>query len=296
MAGEVLAFQEAGEGRPRVGAGEFFAQRAVAGDDEAGAGPGGADGLPGAEKQRVVFFGGEAADVDEHRVVGTRAPGGAQGGIAFGGGEEVGVHAAREQAHAAKAVARELGVELVGRRQGDAGAVVEPAQVGEGGAGEKRETVVARVAVEVGVKGGGQRDAQRVGGGEGGPAQRALGGDVHDIGPAAAPGAQQGPARGQAEAQHGVAGDGHARVQDLAVGAVGHEDVGAALARAVHGDLDAAAGEAGGELPERHGDAVDLGREGFGDEGEFHACDGDSSCVGGYAMAKPGAAPLITFS
>lgn len=66
------------------------------------------------------------------------------------------------------------------------------------------------------------------------------------------------------------------------------------LAGAVDGDGKATPGEAGGELPEGHGDAVDLGWEGFGDEGEFHACEGRSSGVVGYAMAKPEGDAAIT--
>lgn len=68
------------------------------------------------------------------------------------------------------------------------------------------------------------------------------------------------------------------------------------LAGAVDGDLDAAAGKAGGKLPEGHGDTVDLGREGFGDEGDFHACGGNSSCVGGYATESRAARPFITMA
>jgi tRNA dimethylallyltransferase len=48
------------------------------------------------------------------------------------------------------------------------------------------------------------------------------------------------------------------------------------------------------ELREGHGGAVDLGRKGFGDEGEFHACDGNSCCGSGYATASRGAGPFIT--
>jgi hypothetical protein len=47
-------------------------------------------------------------------------------------------------------------------------------------------------------------------------------------------------------------------------------------------------------VPEGHGDAVDLGRKGFGDEGEFHACGRVSSCVLGYAIANPSRSVPIT--
>lgn len=145
--------------------------------------------------------------------------------------------------------------------------------------------------MKVGVEGGRKRDAEGIGGGQGGPAEGALGSDVDHVGSLGTPGAEQGAAGGQAQAEHGIAGDGEAGVELLGEGGRRcrgrrRASVGG-LARSVDGDAKATPGKAGGELSEGHGDAVDLGWEGFGDEGEFHACEGRSSCVVGYAMAKP---------
>ena len=98
--------------------------------------------------------------------------------------------------------------------------------------------------------------------------QGALGGDVHDIGPFGAPGAEQAAAGGQAGAEQRVARDGHAGVENLGEGsrAGGVGGVfGLALAGAVHGDGEAPLRQAGGEMAEGHGDAIDLGWEGFCD-------------------------------
>ena len=151
---------------------------------------------------------------------------------------------------------------------------MKPAQVSEGGAGEKVETVMLRVAVEVGVETGGERDAQRVGGGKRGPAQGTLGGDMHDIGAINAPRPQQGAAHRQPEPEHGIAGDGQTRVEHLVKRSADMRRVGLILPRAVDDHAEPALGETGGEVAQGHGDAVDLWRESFGDEREFQLAVG----------------------
>ena len=66
--------------------------------------------------------------------------------------ENLGVYAAGKQAHAVETVAGEFVVERGGGRERDPGAIMKVSQIGERGPGEERETVVAAVAVKIGVE------------------------------------------------------------------------------------------------------------------------------------------------
>lgn len=112
---------------------------------------------------------------------------------------------------------------------------MKPAQVGEDGAGGKGCAVVTAVGVKVGVKTGAEREAKGIGGGEGGPAERALGGDVHEVRARGAPLAQETTAGGQAGAEETIAGDWHAGGEILDVEAVGARCIQFSLTRAVEG-------------------------------------------------------------
>ena len=232
---------------------------------------GGADAGERVEEERVVFLGGETADVDDGGGLGGDAPRLAEGLVAEGGVEDGGIYAAGEQAHALETVGGELGVEFGGGREGDARAVVKVAEVGEGGTGEKGEAVVFGVAVEVGVETGGERESEFIGGGERGVAEGAFGGDVDEIGAGGAPGFEETAADGETAAQERVARNGEAGAEQLVVKAVGAREIGRVLTRTDDGDAVSAEGETLDEMGEGHGHAVDLGREGFGDEGDVHA-------------------------
>lgn len=274
VAGEIVAGDEAGKNPPGKLALERGAERAVADEDAAQAGFGGAHGREGAEKERIVFLGGHAAGVD-HDGIGRRgAPRSAQGEGAQGGAELGGVNAAREDGEIAEAELGEFGAELAGRREGAARAVVNVAEPRERDALERADAVVAGIGVEVGVKAGGDGEAEGAGGGDGGGAERTFRGDVDEIGAIRAPALAQRAAGREAETEHGITGERETgQGDDLVFGmSVGGREI--VAAGAIDGDLMATPAEFAGDHAKRHRDAVDFRREGFGDEGEFHKMRG----------------------
>ena len=198
-AGEAGAvFERNGAGEMGVGHGtlEIAADGAVSGNDELSVWIRGADGFVGTGEQLVVFFGGEAADVYDDGIVWLGAPALAEGSVAPGGVEGGEAYAAAEYVHVAEALGGELVGELSGGGHGAASLVVYPAEEGEDGTGDPGGVVVLAVAMEVGVEGGGDGDAEDSGGADGGEAERAFGGDVDDVGPVAAPGVDEAVAAG----------------------------------------------------------------------------------------------------
>ena len=113
------------------------------------------------------------------------------------------------------------------------------------------------------------RNAQPAGRGDGGGPERALRGDMDEVGAVERPEFSQAVGGGQAEAELRITWDGNARQADLAAGqALGHTEARrfVPLARANDGEAVPALGEAVNEPAQRHGDAVDFGRVGFGYE------------------------------
>ncbi len=213
-----------------------------------------------------VFLRRDAPDVERHGIVRPRAPPRAQGLAAFRRIEERGIDAARHHAESAKTRRRQLRHHLPGGRQGQARAVVKPAEVGERGVPQRRHAVVPAIGVEVGVKARGHGPARPRRRRHRRQPQRPLGGDVHHVGPPGPPPRLQAPHHRQADAQRVVERDRHA----------GHQKILrarrlAALARPRHLHLMPASAQADDEAAERHRHAVDLGRIGLGDERELHA-------------------------
>ena len=138
---------------------------------------------------------------------------------------------------------------------------------------ECAETVGAGVGVEVGVKTGRDGNTKGVGGGDSGGPERALGGDVDQIRAIGAPCAAQRGTGGQTEAEKRITGNGHSRHRHHAVLRVVAGGRKIIPAGPVNGDGVTPAAELAGDHPERHRHAVHFGREGFGDEGEFHVFD-----------------------
>ena len=209
------------------------------------------------------------------------------------------VDAARPQRAVAEAGGLEAAHQVGAGHHGDAGAVVERAQPALDRAAQHADAVVPGVVVEVGVVAGGQRYAQRPRRRHRRAAERALGGDVDDVGPARAPAPHQHRARGQAEAQRAIAGDGQAGADQLGdAGMGGRERPGRArrLVRPHHLHLVPAPGEALDQARQRHRHAVDLGRPGLGHQrdgerlgeglgigGQVHGCrcpDPAPACAG----------------
>ena len=128
--------------------------------------------------------------------------------------------------------------------------------------------VVAAVAVKIGVKAGDDRNAEPAGDAEGTPAEGAFSGDVDAVRRVFPPESAEDTVCGEAEAEFGVAGNGDARDSTEEMGCL-RSPRAVRTGRGDDGDLDASLVEAGDEAPEGHGDPVDFGWEGFGDQRQF---------------------------
>jgi hypothetical protein len=231
-----------------------------------------------AEEQLVVFLRRDPADVDDDGIGRSRAPGLPEPRVASRGGEELHIHAAGQEPDVFVACALESAGEFPCRHEGARGAIVHAPQPRGHQSGQPAETVVPGVLVEVGVETGGDRNPELAGGGDGGGAQGAFRRHVHEVGAFPPPDLQQPEARRQADADLRVPGHGDSRQADLPAG----EPVGDAearrfvpLSRPDDRDLVAPGGESVDQPPERHGDAIDLGGVGFGDEGQVHVSAGE---------------------
>jgi len=180
----------------------------------------------------------------------------------------VGVDAAPDHLHVTKAARDELGAQVFGGHHGREGAVVELAQVGHDRFAQPAHAVVPAVGIEVGAKVRGQRQFQLVRGLQRRPAQRALGGDVHDVGSAQRPQLGQRRFGRQAHLQVRVAWDRQAAQQHFveALAAVGL--VIGLLARAYQLQVVAAVAQAFDDASDRQRHTVDFGRVGLGDDGD----------------------------
>ena len=226
------------------------------------------------EEQVVVFFHGQAADVQEHGVVRARPPRGAKRKMAALGPELARVDPPGKQGKVVEAHGRQLGAKLHGWDKCHQGAVVHPPQPGQGRTAQRRPAVQAGVGVEVRVEAGGDRYPEPACCAHGGSPQRSLRGHVDDVGAGGAPAAGEIAPSGQSQAQHGVSRDGKARHCDLGeLRLPGHPGK-ITEAGPVYRHFMPPAAELAGDHPERHCDAVDLWRKGFGDKGNFHKAGG----------------------
>ncbi len=270
--GEVLAAPRPGEDRLGTACLQFAPVRTVAHQHQPGARRAPAR-LRESGKQRVqILFRREAAHVQQHRVVRRRTPARAQFLAAPRRIEQPGIHAARDHAQAVETERGQLGAHGFGGHHGAQAAVVELAQVGEDRLAQPADAVVAAVGVEIGAEIGNRRDPELERGAQGGPAQRTLGDDVHDVGTAVGPELLQRALRGQAHLQVRVARDRHTAHQHFlvvtvcagAIGAVRRSALGALLPGADQLDLVVALAQPFDEARRGQRHAVDLRRVGFG--------------------------------
>ena len=180
--------------------------------------------------------------------------------------EQCRIHAARDHENVLVPLEFQL---LLQRNRGYQRArclVVEMAQVGGDGLLQQADTVVLRVAVEIGVEIRAHRNVQLARGRQGGPAQRAFGGDVHDVGPVQLPQARQQALGGQAGFQFGVTGYGHAGHERFRIAVLICRHVLLELARTDHVDAVLALAQTLHHAADGDGDAVHFGQVGFGDQ------------------------------
>ena len=271
MAGEVLARNEAGEDAFGMRRLQRRPQRTVADEDEPQAGIGTRAWRRRRGRAADSFFPPPAGRHGARRPRRWRRPSAARSAGERCAGENWRVSTPRESTPEPGEAGRgEFAAQLHGRREGAKRAIVHVAQPGEGEPAQRREPIMAGIDMKVGVEARRDRQAQRPRGGDGGGAERALRGDVHEIGTIGAPALFQPAPRGQAEpeqrvARDGQAGQGHSRNSRLAavVRQIGPP-------RPVDRHRVTPAAEFAGDDAKGHRHAVDLGREGFGDDGELH--------------------------
>ncbi len=177
-----LAEVGAAEDRVRAPGLPAGALGAVPHQDQAAGGVRFAHGVVRAKHQGQVLFGGQAPDIQRHRLVLGGPPARAQGRVAARGMKLPGVDPAADDLDVLVTVAQQLAADARGRHQGDGSLVVEFSQVGDDGAAQQAESGVAAVAVKVGVEVARHRQAQLVGRRQRRPAERAFGGDLHHVG------------------------------------------------------------------------------------------------------------------
>ncbi len=140
------------------------------------------------------------------------------------------------------------------------------AQVGGDGFFQQSDAVMCGVAVEVGVEICAHRNGELACRRQGRPAQRAFGGDVHDVRAILPPQAQQQAFGGQSRFQFGVTGNRHTGDQRFFVAVFFRRHIQFELARADQVDAVIAPAQAVHHAAEGDGDAIDLGQVGFGDQ------------------------------
>ena len=181
MAREIFVAAHAGEVNPGILLFESGAQWPIAHNHETGRWHFFADRHKRADRQRDVFFRGDATDKKEHGCVGGGIPFRTQAVVAVIGMKSFGVHPASEQVGVLDAFIFEHFDYLHARCHRRTGPAVDVAQITHRRWLEALEFVLLHVLMEVGVKSGGHRDSQSVGDTHGGNSQRAFGRNVNDI-------------------------------------------------------------------------------------------------------------------
>ncbi len=215
----------------------------------------------GADGKFEIFFRSDASDDDDDGGFGAGVPACAEVVAAFFRGEEFGIDAATHEVDVAEAFGLEFFDDADGGGEGAIGSTVEALQVGHGEGLQAAEAVAFHVFVEIGVKAGGDGDAECFGGFDGGFSKGAFGGDVDGIRAAFEPAFAEFERFGQADADFAVAGERE-----------GGGDGFSAFALASADDVDAVAAlaEAIREASESHGHTVDVRGEGIGHDVDFH--------------------------
>ncbi len=264
VGGEIFPRAHPGEhrlGMPRLQPG---ALGTVAHQHQLHAGIGRPHALPGLHHPGQVLLGSETPHVQGHGIVLRHAPGATQLGTAAGGGEEGRVHPPGHHDEVTVTMGLELPQQTLRGHHGAQGFVMELAQVRRHRGAQEAQAVMAGIGVEIGVEVRRHGDAQLQGGVEGGPAQRALGRHVHEVGPLHLPQPRQGGLGGQPHLQALVARDGHPGLEHLLETRGPVRLVGGALARADELDVVLAGVHGAHHALQGHGHAVDLGRVGLG--------------------------------
>ena len=251
--------------------GKFFlqpaAERTVTDGHHAGRRRAHPHGLEGAHRKGHVLLRREPPDVQEHRSLVGGAPSGAQLRRAALRREQLGVDAAAHDRQALEPAVAELLPHGPGGREGELRLVVKAPQIVVDHRRQPAEPVIAAVLVEIRAEIRGHRNARCLRGPQRGPAQRTLGGHVHELRLGQGEACLQRAARGQADAQVGVHRD-RAPQRAQLLRAVQRRL--ARLAGADQFDLMAALAEvANGSLHgQRH--AVEFGRIRLGHIGNAH--------------------------
>jgi len=208
-----------------------------------------------------VLFRGEAADVKAGHTVFRQTPTLAHGGIASAGMKQSGINAASHRTHVGNAARAQRGGQFRRRHEGGLAAPVQRVEPAGDRGHQPCQAVVAAVLIEVRVIAGGERQLAGARGADGGPAERAFGDHMHQVGALAIHQPAQAPPGRQAQAQAGVIGNGQAGHSP----GVGSDAV-VLLPRPHQADPVAARAQTVHQALRGHRDAVDFRWVGFGDE------------------------------
>ncbi len=225
-------------------------------------------------RQRKILLRRDTSHVNHHRILRPHAPRRPQLFAALRRRKQFSVHSACQHGEPLKAIRRELLLQIGRRHHRAPRAVVKPPHIPQREIAPKPQSVVSAILVEVCMKTRRDRQPQQVRRAQSSESERSLGRDMHHIRPPLAPARLQPSRHRQPHAQRGVKRDRHARHEQVRHG---RPDAGGLLfdlnflARSHHLDIVPACTHARHQPAQRHGDAVDLRRKCFGDEGDVHA-------------------------
>ena len=229
--------------------------------------------LPCLYQQGQILFCRQAANVKQYQILLRRLPFLAQCGFAMGRMKLLAVDPApqlRQVAHA-RTQQRPLLAGAGGERQ--QGVVMKPAQVTHHRLVKKAQAVMITILLEIGVKAADNRDAQAPSHAQRGPTQRALGSQVDGVGSLFAPQASQSAGCRQAPLQLRVARDRHTAHAQLTEGAKAVRSQGfTSLGRANQLQRVVPLQQALDKMTQGVGNAIDLWREGFGNQRKAPVC------------------------
>ena len=128
----------------------------------------GLHGFEGAQHQRQILLGRDAADINDCQIViVNQAPLPAQFPAALARMKQGSVHSARNHLQVLITLLRQRVAQLIGGNQRGVGAVVQVAQMGGNGLLQPAEAVVLAVTVKIGMEIAADRDAKFACGGQG---------------------------------------------------------------------------------------------------------------------------------
>ncbi|MNO71625.1 hypothetical protein D3C76_625430 [compost metagenome] len=234
-------------------------------------------GVQARAQQPQVLFRGQAADVQHGDVVHPKPPAVTQRLVASGRIEQAGIDPSGHQFQPLEATALQLYALADAGHQGGCRAPMEPAQVMSEQTRQQAQAILAGVLREIGVKPTDHRNPQPPRCTQGAEPQRAFGGDVQHIRALPTPASQQFVHRHFAPLQAGVAGQGPTAAEQQVLIMLTRRFAGLTRADDLH--LMAALAQAFAEAAKGIGHAVDLGWEGFADQGNAQGrCIHDKKC------------------